>query len=252
MARSTGKSEKPERADEEFFDLSKTPESWAQLPKTRAEAKSQDKKYYFTQKPCTKGHYSPKLTSSYGCCACNYIKANSPEYKKKQSEYVRANREKINARARERRADPNDSFSQEEAARSKRSRNKDIEFTRARARAYQRRYYAEDPEAARAYARRQAQKAEAKAQRNKRLGERRKEDPAFLVEQRCRSRIGGVFRRASIPKQGETKELIGTDDWSHVEAHIASMFEDSMTWENRDQWHVDHVRPCESFNLLIK
>ena len=253
MARPRGKSEKPERANDEFFELSETPKSWEELPRTSAEAKEQGKKYFFNGKPCNKkGHYSPRLASNYYCCACNYIKANSSEKKQYQSEYARQNRETILAKVRERRADPNDSFSKEESARSKKHREKDIELTRARGRAHQRRYYAEDPEKARAYARRQAQKPENKAQRNKRLRERRKEDPAFLVEQRCRSRIGGVFRRASIPKQGETKELIGTDDWSHVEAHIASMFEDSMTWENRDQWHVDHVRPCESFNLLIK
>ena len=252
MARPRGKAQTPERAGEEIFVLSEVPESWNRLPKTQKQAKELGQKYYFTGEPCKNGHFSPKLTSSYGCCACKIINTNKPEAKKRMREYVRKNRENINELVRARRANPNDSFSEEESARSKKHREKDIELTRARGRAHQRRYYAEDPEKARAYARRQAQKPENKAQRNKRLRERRKEDPAFLVEQRCRSRIGGVFRRASIPKQGETKELIGTDDWSYVEAHIASMFEDSMTWENRDQWHVDHVRPCESFNLLIK
>ena len=165
MARPRGKSEKPERSDEEFFELSKTPESWEELPKTRAEAKEQSKKYYFTREPCSKkGHYSPRLVSNFGCCACTYIRSNSPESKKRQSEYARENRGKILARVRDRRADPNDSFSEEEAARSKKHREKDIELTRARARTHQRRYYAEDPEAARAY-RRQSQAAN-KAQRN--------------------------------------------------------------------------------------
>ena len=25
-----------------------------------------------------------------------------------------------------------------------------------------------------------------------------------------------------------------------------------MSWENRDKWHIDHIRPCESFDLLNK
>lgn len=27
-------------------------------------------------------------------------------------------------------------------------------------------------------------------------------------------------------------------------------FQDSMTWENYGDWHIDHKRPCDSFNLL--
>ena len=159
---------------------------------------------------------------------------------------------KILERVRARRADPNDPFSKQEAARSKKHREKDIELTHARARSHQQRYYAEDPESVRAYAWRQAQKPEQKAQWNKRIRERREEDLAFLVEQRARTSVNAVFRRASIPKQGETTELIGADDWSFLESHIASMFSESMSWENRDKWHIDHIRPCESFDLLNK
>ena len=50
-----------------------------------------------------------------------------------------------------------------------------------------RRYY-EDPEAAREYARHQSQTSAYKEQRNRRLKARRMEDPAFLTEQRARTR----------------------------------------------------------------
>ena len=31
--------------------------------------------------------------------------------------------------------------------------------------------------------------------------------------------------------------------------HLESQFTDGMTWENYGEWHIDHIRPCCSFNL---
>lgn len=30
---------------------------------------------------------------------------------------------------------------------------------------------------------------------------------------------------------------------------IASKFKDGMSWENYGKWHIDHIRPCSSFDL---
>jgi len=32
-------------------------------------------------------------------------------------------------------------------------------------------------------------------------------------------------------------------------AHLERRFSDGMSWENYGKWHVDHVRPCASFDL---
>jgi hypothetical protein len=32
--------------------------------------------------------------------------------------------------------------------------------------------------------------------------------------------------------------------------HLESKFKHGMTWENYGEWHVDHIRPCASFDLL--
>ena len=32
--------------------------------------------------------------------------------------------------------------------------------------------------------------------------------------------------------------------------HLEDQFEDGMTWENHGEWHIDHRRPCASFDLV--
>jgi hypothetical protein len=31
---------------------------------------------------------------------------------------------------------------------------------------------------------------------------------------------------------------------------LEEQFEDGMTWENHGEWHIDHRRPCASFDLV--
>lgn len=34
--------------------------------------------------------------------------------------------------------------------------------------------------------------------------------------------------------------------------HLSSLFDDGMSWENYGKWHVDHIKPCASFDLTDK
>lgn len=36
---------------------------------------------------------------------------------------------------------------------------------------------------------------------------------------------------------------------NELKQHIESLFQRGMTWENRELWHVDHIRPLASFDL---
>ena len=104
MARPRGKSE---NQNEQMMNSSYRKRRRAgKSARTRAEAKEQGKKYFQWQALQQKRAFQPQLTSNYSCCACDYVKANSPETKQYQSEYARQNRETILAKVKERRADP--------------------------------------------------------------------------------------------------------------------------------------------------
>lgn len=76
-------------------------------------------------------------------------------------------------------------------------------------------------------------------------------DPKVAMGFRLRVRLAGVFRRlkATPKKAASTMALVGCSREQLV-AHIESQFKRGMTWENRSAWHLDHIRPISSFDLL--
>lgn len=72
-------------------------------------------------------------------------------------------------------------------------------------------------------------------------------DPQFIMAERLRIRLWTWIKRRA-PKAGHIKELIGCSI-EQLCAHLQSRFQDGMTWDNRRLWHIDHIRPCASFDL---
>jgi hypothetical protein len=76
--------------------------------------------------------------------------------------------------------------------------------------------------------------------------ERFKIDPNYKLIKYTRNRIKSVLK--GIYKSKSTIKLLGCsieECWQHLE----SKFQPGMTRENHGLWHVDHIRPCISFNL---
>lgn len=75
-------------------------------------------------------------------------------------------------------------------------------------------------------------------------------DPNFAIRKRMRTRIIMALGRACTRKSVGTETLLGcTID--HLRKHLESLWKPGMTWENhgRGGWHVDHIKPCNSFDL---
>jgi hypothetical protein len=67
-------------------------------------------------------------------------------------------------------------------------------------------------------------------------------DPKNIVSDRVRRRINGAFTAYGYKKTSRTAEIIGCS-CEELKLHIESKFQLGMTWENRDQWHIDHIIP---------
>lgn len=68
----------------------------------------------------------------------------------------------------------------------------------------------------------------------------------FKLIQNLRHRIYNALKRNT--KSGHTLELIGCSI-ENLKLHIESKFKTNMSWSNYGDWHVDHIRPCSSFDL---
>ena len=83
------------------------------------------------------------------------------------------------------------------------------------------------------------------AYRNEQFKARRKVDPAFKLKCYYRNRIWFILRQK---KSHKSKEYLGCS-WDELKTHLEKRFQPGMSWDNYGQWHVDHIRPCASFDL---
>ena len=82
---------------------------------------------------------------------------------------------------------------------------------------------------------------------------RMKEDLGYRTEVKLRQYIRESIKRQSARKQSKFKKLLGIEIDQFIK-HIESQFTIEMSWDNRgyETWHIDHIRPCESFDLSDK
>jgi hypothetical protein len=77
-----------------------------------------------------------------------------------------------------------------------------------------------------------------------------REDPKIKIIQNTRNRINKVLKRNT--KGTGTKELLGCDA-EFLKEWLQYQFDENMTWDNYGEyWHIDHVIPCDSFDVGIE
>ncbi len=76
--------------------------------------------------------------------------------------------------------------------------------------------------------------------KNKRLN-----DPIFAIACRVRSRINESLRKNGYNKNSKTYEILGCS-FEFLKGYLEKQFVKGMNWENRSEWHIDHIVPISS------
>jgi hypothetical protein len=65
-----------------------------------------------------------------------------------------------------------------------------------------------------------------------------------------RTRIWSSLKKQGLKKKDSTMSLVGCSKEELIK-HLESQFKEGMNWENwsLNGWHIDHIRPCSSFDL---
>jgi hypothetical protein len=80
---------------------------------------------------------------------------------------------------------------------------------------------------------------------------RKKADPLFKLALVLRGRIYAAIKNRRGTKAYKSMELLGCTP-EVARTHIEKQFKEGMSWENHgiNGWHIDHIIPLASFNLL--
>ena len=114
-------------------------------------------------------------------------------------------------------------------------------------RAKKRKYHEENKEKEKEY--REKTKEQRKEYIREYMRDKANNNISFKVVKNLRVRLNAVIKNGN--KSKSTLDLIGCSV-EDLMKHLESKFQEGMSWDNygRKGWHIDHIRPCASFDLL--
>jgi len=193
---------------------------------TRQQALAQGLTHYFTGKPCRNGHISIRGVRKWNCLECD--RNQKAEERKRDPERVRSNERHTAAKHRE---------SKRQSTQRWRERNQ--HWLRAYSQAFRIRY---QTDAAFREQKQAAYRLHAQKQRDLKTNR--------AISLNLRNRIYYALSSCGVCKTQASADLIGCTA-EELRQHLQAQFTDGMGWDNygRDGWHIDHIRPCASFDL---
>lgn len=96
------------------------------------------------------------------------------------------------------------------------------------------------------YSRNRRKLKDVKLARNHKQREKYKTSPEFIASHRIRSLLARTLKASGKKKNSSTSNLLGYTS-QELRENIELKFQAGMTWENRGEWHIDHVKPIAQF-----
>lgn len=72
-------------------------------------------------------------------------------------------------------------------------------------------------------------------------------NPKFNIENALRCRLYNKVKN----KSSSTFDLLGCSI-DYFMNYLEGLFQPGMSWDNYGKWHIDHIRPCASFDLALQ
>ena len=83
-------------------------------------------------------------------------------------------------------------------------------------------------------------------------------DPNGYLTSLVRGRVYSAMKNYSTRKDKHTLEYVGCSV-EYLRTHLENQFEKEaercghpISWENQGEWHIDHIKPCASFDLDLE
>ena len=80
------------------------------------------------------------------------------------------------------------------------------------------------------------------------MAERASKDMDFRLRGSLRARVRSAIYADCGRKAVRTMSLVGCSI-AELRAYLEAKFTSGMSWDNYGEWHIDHIKPCASFNL---
>ena len=204
-------------------------------------AKKKKFKYYFTGKPCSKGHLVERYTSTRACKECARININknrkeNPLRTKLQSQkdnlkYYRKHKKKILINSKKYMTINKDKFKDYYSNWHRENYKKNKQYILERGKIYYKN-----------------NRVKIQNRLNKYRRKRRSEDPTFKLIDNLRRRVNQSISHCRYERTSSTRNWIGCSI-KELKIHLEKQWKPGMNWENYNYtgWHIDHKIPVHFF-----
>jgi excinuclease UvrABC ATPase subunit len=83
---------------------------------------------------------------------------------------------------------------------------------------------------------------------NENFKKRKRENPSYRIACNLRSSFSGMLKKRNGRKYESVLNLLGCSV-DEFRKHLEALFTEGMSWDNYGKWHIDHIKPCSSFDL---